>query len=284
MATIDAGEFRTGQRDQWNTAATGWKKWSKLIDSGAAPVSERLVELARIGPGDRVLDIACGYGEPALTAAKRVGDEGEVVATDISAQMLSYGRERAAEAGLTNMQFVERECSSLDFQQGAFDAALSRWGIIFDPEAEATAALIRSFLKPGGRMAIASWGPPDKALMFGLTMGTLVRTIGITPPPPGSPGPLARPTREAIAGLLEGGGFSNVEVEETDVVFDVESPEEFVTYMREIAPPITAALSQFPEDIQEKGWAAIREAAREHAGGDKPFKLSNQALLAVGEA
>jgi SAM-dependent methyltransferase len=284
MSTIDAGEFRTVQRDQWNTAATGWKKWSKLIDNGTKPVSERLVELARIGPGDRVLDIACGYGEPALTAAKRVGEDGEVVATDIAAQMLAYGRERAAEAGLNNMQFVESGCASLDFPQGTFDAALSRWGIIFDPEPEATAGRIRGFLKPGGRMAIASWGPPDKAAMFGLTMGTLVRTLGITPPPPGSPGPLARPTRDAIAGLLEGGGFSNVEVEEIDVVFDVESPDEFVTYMREIAPPITAALAQFPEEQQREAWDAIKEATRAYAGGDKPFKLVNQALLAAGEA
>jgi SAM-dependent methyltransferase len=243
-----------------------------------------LVELARIGPGDRVLDVACGYGEPALTAAKRVGEDGEVIATDIAAQMLAYGRERAAEAGLANIQFVERDCALLDFQQGEFDAALSRWGIIFDPEAEATAERVRGFLKPGGRMAISSWGPPDKALMFGLTMGVLVRTLGITPPPPGSPGPLARPTRDALTALLEGGGFSNVEVEEVDVVFDVESPQEFVMYMREIAPPITAALAQFPEEKQQEGWDAILEATRAHAGGDKPFKLPNLAFLAVGEA
>ncbi len=284
MATIDAGEFRTGRRSQWNTAATGWKKWSTLIDKAAMPVSERLVELARIKAGDRVLDVAAGYGEPALTAAKRCGSDGEVVASDIAAEMLAYGRERAAERGLDNVQFVESAAAALDFPEGTFDAALSRWGIIFEPEPERTAERIRGFLKPGGRMAIASWGPPDKALMFGLTMGTLVRTLGITPPPPGTPGPLARPTPDALAALLEGGGFSNVETEEMDVVFEVESPDEFLTYMREIAPPLTAALSQFPEDVQEKGWAAILEATREHAGGDKPFKLVNQALLAVGEA
>jgi SAM-dependent methyltransferase len=284
MATIDAGEFRTGQRTQWNTAATGWKKWSRLIDKGAMPVSERLVELARIEPGHRVLDVAAGYGEPALTAAKRVGSGGEVVATDIAAQMLAYGRERAAEAGLENVQFVESAAASLDFPEGSFDAALSRWGIIFEPEPDATAARIRGFLKPGSRMAIASWGPIDKTPMFALTMGTLVQRLGLTPPPPGTPGPLSRPTRESIAALLEGGGFSNVAVEEIDVVFDVDSPDEFVTYMREIAPPLTAALAQYPEDVQKEGWAAITEATRNHAGGDKPFQLVNQALLAVGEA
>jgi len=282
--TVEPVEFRTGQRTQWNTAAAGWKKWSQLIESGAGVVSARLVELARIEPGDRVLDVAAGYGEPALTAARRVGPEGEVVATDIAAEMLAYGRERAAAAGLENVRFIETDAASLDFPEGSFDAALSRWGVIFEPEPEATAARIRGFLKPGARMAIASWGPIDRVPMFVLTIGTLMKRLQIPPPPPGTPGPLARPTREAIAALLEGGGFSSVEVEEIDVAFDYSSPEEFVTCLREIAPPITALLTQYPQDVQDEAWAAITEATRERARGDGSFTLSNQALLAVGEA
>lgn len=282
--TVEPVEFRTGQRTQWNTAASAWKKWSPLIDKGAGVVSERLVELARIGRGHRVLDVAAGYGEPALTAARRVGPEGEVVATDIAADMLTFGRERAASAGLENVRFVEGDAASLEFPEGTFDAALSRWGIIFEPEPEATAARIRGFLKPGARMAIASWGDIDRVPMFALTFGTVVKRLQIPPPPPGAPGPLARPTREAIAALLEGGGFSNVEVEEIDVVFDYSSPEEFVACIREIAPPITALLSDYPQDVQDEAWAAISEAAHEQAGGDGSFTISNQALLAVGEA
>jgi SAM-dependent methyltransferase len=282
--TVEPGEFRTGQRTQWNTAAGGWKKWSALIDKGASPVSERLVELARIEPGHRVLDVAAGYGEPALTAARRVGRDGEVVATDISPEMLAFGRERAAAAGLENVRFVESDAASLDFPEGTFDAALSRWGIIFEPEPEATAARIRGFLKPGARMAIASWGPIDNVPMFQLSMGTLMRKFEIPPPAPGTPGPLARPTPDAIRALLEGGGFRDIEVETIDVVFDYGSCDEFVTCMREIAPPLTALLADYPQQMRDEAWAAITEAARERAGGDGPFQLSNQALLAVGEA
>jgi SAM-dependent methyltransferase len=284
VTTVEPAEFRTGQREQWNGAASGWKKWSPMIDKGAGVVSERLVELARLGPGHRVLDVAAGYGEPALTAARRVGPEGEVLATDIASEMLAFGRERAAAAGLEHVQFVETDAASLDFPEGSFDAALSRWGIIFEPEPEATAARIRGFLKPGARMAIASWGPVERVPLFALSMGTVMRRLQVPPPPPGTPGPLSRPSHEAIAALLEGGGFSSVEVEEVDVVFEYASPEEFVTCTREMAPPLTALLSQYPQDVQDGAWAAITEAAREHAGGDGPFMLSNQALLAVGEA
>jgi hypothetical protein len=133
-------------------------------------------------------------------------------------------------------------------------------------------------------MAIASWGTLDRVPMFALTVGTLVQRLGITPPPKGMPGPLSRPTPEDLSALLEGGGFSNVEVEEPEVVFDYESPEEFVTCLRDIAPPITALLKEHPPEVQEQGWTAITEAAREKAGGDNPFQLSNQALLASGDA
>ena len=282
--TVQPIEFRTGQRAQWNSAASGWKKWSPLIDKGTAPVSERLVELAQVEVGDRVLDVAAGYGEPALTAAMRVGPDGRVVATDISNEMLAFGRERAAAAGLDNIEFVEADAASLDFPAGSFDAALSRWGIIFEPEPEATAARVRGFLKGGARMAISSWGPIDTVPMFALTMGTLVKRLQITPPPPGTPGPLARPTPEGIGSLLEEGGFSNVEVEEIDVVFEYSSPDEFVSCIREISPPITALLAEYPDDVQVDMWAAITDATRDRAGGDVPFTLSNRALLAVGQA
>src|SRR6476659_11246151 len=155
--SIDPGEFREGQRKQWDTAAGGWRKWNELIDSAAGGISERLVELAGVQPGSRVLDVAAGYGDPALTAARKAGPEGRVVATDISAEMLAFGRERAAAAGLANLEFIQSNAAGLDFPDGTFDAAVSRWGIIFEPEAEAAAGRIRTFLKPGARIAIASW-------------------------------------------------------------------------------------------------------------------------------
>src|SRR4051812_10182338 len=172
--TIDAGEFRTAQRNSWNKAATGWDKWSKQMLEWTGHVSERLVELAGVQPGSRVLDVAAGLGEPALTAAYNAGPEGSVVATDIAPEMLAHARERVAAAGVSNVEFIESEASKLDFPEGSFDAAVSRWGIIFEPEAEATAARIRGFLKPGARMAISSWGPPPEVPMIALPMMTVL--------------------------------------------------------------------------------------------------------------
>ncbi len=93
---IDSINFREAQHKNWDSAAVGWNKWSEFNDRADAHISERLVELAGVRSGSRVLDVAAGYGEPALTAARKAGPEGRVVATDISAEMLAFGRERAA--------------------------------------------------------------------------------------------------------------------------------------------------------------------------------------------
>jgi SAM-dependent methyltransferase len=280
--SIDAGEFRDGQRQQWNTAASGWQKWSEVIDRGAGLVSERLVELAGLEPGHRVLDVACGYGEPALTAARRVGPEGHVVATDIAPEMLAFGRERAARAGVDNLEFVESAAASLSFPEASFDAALSRWGLIFEPDGEAALARIRGFLRPGARIAIASWATPDRVPMLAIPMQTVMQRLGVDPPPPGTPGPLSRPTPEAVGGLLEAGGFSDLEVEEAEVSLEWDSPEEFTVYVKEIAPPVTAMMASHPPEVQQETWAAITEAIGQAAGGGGPVRLTNVALLAAG--
>jgi enediyne biosynthesis protein CalE5 len=281
---IDAGEFRARQRRDWGTAAKGWYDWQELIYRATAPVSERLVEMAGIKPGDRVLDVAAGSGEPALTAARVAGPGGHIVATDISPEMLGYGRERASAAGIDNVEFVEMDASSLDFPSESFDAALSRWGIIFEPRAEEAAARIRGFLKPGARMAINSWGPPDRAPMFGIPMRTILTRLNLSPPPPGTPGPLSRPTPEAISSLLEGGGFSDIEVEQIDIVLEWDSPEDFTRFTREIAPPISALLANETPEVREETWEAVVEAARPQAGADGRLRLTHLVLLAAGHA
>jgi SAM-dependent methyltransferase len=281
---LDPVEFRDGQRKQWNSAATGWRKWSELIDGAASGISTRLVELAGVEPGSRVLDVAAGYGEPTLTAARAVGPEGSVVASDISPEMIAFGRERAAAAGLQNIEFVESDAAGLEFPKKSFDAALSRWGIIFEPDAEAAAARVHGFLKPGAKMAISSWGPPDRVPFLAIPMRTAMERLQVAPPPPGTPGPLSRPTPETLGGLLKAAGFSDVEVEEADVSFVWESPEEFTTFIREIAPPITAMLAPHPKDVQDETWAAITEATRQAAADDGSVSFSNLVLLAVGRA
>ncbi|HWA53887.1 MAG TPA: class I SAM-dependent methyltransferase [Solirubrobacterales bacterium] len=259
-------------------------EWSAFNDRADRHVSERLVELAGVQAGSRVLDVAAGYGEPAITAARKAGPQGRVVATDISAEMLAFARERAKAAGLENVEFMQSDAAGLDFPHGSFDAAVSRWGIIFEPDAESAAGRIRGFLAPGARMAIASWGEPEQVPFLSIPMRTTMERLNVSPPPPGTPGPLSRPTPAAIGGLLEGGGFSQVAVEQSEVTFEFDSPAHFVAYVRAISAPIRAMIEQNAGDAQEEAWDAIAQAAADQYGGPGPLSLSNVVLLAVGIA
>lgn len=281
---IDPAEFRAAQHRNWDAAAVGWNAWSAFNDRADAHISRRLVELAGVKRGSRVLDVAAGYGEPALTAARVAGPQGRVVATDISAEMLAFGRDRAAAAGLNNVAFVQAGASSLEFPPASFDAAVSRWGIIFEPDPEAAARRIRGFLKPGARMAISSWGEADQVPFLSIPMRTTMQRLGIPPLPPGTPGPLSRPTPDAIGGLLQGGGLSDVTVEQQEVTYEFDSPEHFTAYVRAIAAPIRAMIEHHAGGEQEAAWDAITQAASDAAGGATPLRLSNVVLIAAGTA
>ena len=284
MADIDPTQFRDAQRTQWDKAATGWDKWSSLFEDAGDGISIRLSELAGVEAGSRVLDVAAGYGATSMVAARIAGTEGKVVATDISAEMLEFGRKHAANAGLENMEFVEGAAAALDFPEDSFDAAISRWGIIFDPDGEGSAARVRGFLKDGGRFAISSWGPPDTVPFLSVPMRTVLSFFDVPPPPPDMPGPLSRPTPERIGGLLEGGGFADVEVEEAQLEMEWESPEQFATFVREIAPPISALMANQPEERQAEAWDAITEAIRPRAADDGTVRLEGLVLMASGRA
>lgn len=140
------GDERSGE--PWDRVAAGWEKWWPTIEGAAQPVSDRLIDLADVAPGQRVLDIATGIGEPALSAARRVGLAGAIVATDLSARMLAIARARATAAGLRNVELVQADAERLDFPDGSFDAILCRWGLesLSDP-ARALAAMRRSCVR-----------------------------------------------------------------------------------------------------------------------------------------
>ena len=132
-------------------------------------------------------------------------------------------------------------------------------------------------------MSIASWGTPDRVPFLGVPVRTALGHVGADRRHrPARPGPLSRPTPEALGGLLQGGGFSDVEVEEAEVSFTFQSADEFTVFIREIAPPISAIFASSPQDVQEAGWDAITAAMAEQAGSDGTLTTKNQVLIATG--
>jgi SAM-dependent methyltransferase len=252
------------------------------MEGAAQVVSDRLVELAEVQPGQRVLDIATGIGEPAVTAARRVGPTGRVVATDQAPQMLAIARERAAELGLHNLDFVEVDAEALDFPARSFDAVLSRWGLMFLPNLPGALARIHRVLTPGGRLAAAVWGPPPNVPLISVAMGTVREQVQAAPPPPGVPGPFSLADAMILEQTLSEIGFDDVRSERLTAIFEWASAEDYTRFQQAIAAPIIAMVEAQPVERRAGIWQAVTDAARQRAGADGRVRMANEVFCVIG--
>ena len=281
--TFDPAQDKGSIRTEWRAAAAGWRAWVDVLEAtdGGQAVSRALVQRARIGPGDTVLDVAAGYGEPGLTAARAVVPGGRVVCTDISGAMLAFGRERAAAAGLDNLEFIEGDAEELAFEEASFDAVLSRQGLQFLPDITGVLARLRSFLKPSGRLAAAVWGPPE-TVQFAAPVPVIRAELGLPPPPAGIPGAFALADANQLVGLVEAAGFTDVATGTVTAIYQPGPPELATRWLRDVAPPITALVDPQPPEAQERVWAKVTQAWAPFTIADGRVRLENQAVWVTG--
>jgi ubiquinone/menaquinone biosynthesis C-methylase UbiE len=273
----DFDRVRNEQREFWNKAAPGWKVMWTSLDRAAQHVSDRLVELAHIKPGDRVLDIATGSGEPAITAARKVGANGSIVATDQSPAMLELARERAAAIGLSNIKFVETGAEALDVE-GNFDAAICRWGLMFVPDLDAAARSIAQKLKAGASFATSVWGAADKVPLI-CTGDEQVRALANLPaPPPEAPSPIKLADTRPLEKALANAGFKDVRVEPINVRFEFDSPQAFTEQRRAMSTPFRMMLEKQTPDLQRKILGAMNNAASKFADSTGKVTMDNLAI------
>ena len=280
---FDAVHYKASIRTEWRAAAPGWQAWLDVLEAedGGQAVSRSLVQMAGIGPGNAVLDVAAGYGEPGLTAARAVAPGGRVVCTDISGEMLAVGRERAAAEGLGNVEFLEGDAEELALEEASFDSVLSRQGLQYLPDVAGALARLHSFLKPHGRLAAAVWGPPQ-AVQFAAPVPVIRAELKLLPPPAGMPGPFALADDVKLAALVEAAGFTDVETGTVTAIYQPGSPELATRWLRDVAPPITALVDDWPPEVQQRVWAKVTQAWAPYTTAEGRVRLENQAVWVVG--
>ena len=280
--TFDPATYKAGQRRDWTEAAEGWKKWWRPLEAALGPVGDRLIQLAAIRPGHRVLDVATGIGEPAVTAARLVGPAGRVVGTDISPGMLEVATERAAEIGLGNVEFHEMDAEALDLPESSFDAVLCRFGLMFLPDVDRTLVGIRRLLVPGGHFAASVWGPPERYPMVAVAFGAVARVLELPAPAPGTPGPFSLADGDALAGRFRAAGFADVQTETLLVRFEFDSLDEYILFLQEVAAPINNLLAHESPERRAQVWRAVGEATEQFVGADGRLQASGESILVGG--
>lgn len=283
--SINPEQFKAQQRQMWDNVAKGWETWWPTIEGGAQKVSDKLIEMAELKPGDRVLDIATGIGEPAVTAAKRVKPNGKVVATDISPQMIAIAKLRAKLLGLEDiMEFRVTDAEKLDYPHSSFNAVLSRWGLMFLPNLPAALTTMRQLLVQGGRFAAAVWSIPAKVPMLDLAFSTVRKEINAPAPQAGAPGPFALADSETLKRSFNQAGFKDVRVESIYITIAFDSAESYTRFQQEITAPIQAMLSGQTDEKKKQVWDAVTDAAGQYADSHGRVNLDNEAICVVGKS
>jgi ubiquinone/menaquinone biosynthesis C-methylase UbiE len=244
-------QLKQREQESWRISAPVWQREDAWLTSSTRDVTEALITRAGIGPGQRVLDVACGTGEPALPIARIVGQTGEVVATDFSAPMMTFARAKAEREGLRNIQFREVDAETLTGVTGPFDAATIRWGIMFMPDPVACLRAVRGLLRKGGKVALTTWGPATENPFIALIMSVMRRHFDIPAPPPGTPGILSFAEEPRVREVLEASGYASVSVERVPFQMKYGSPQHYYEIQTGVAAPIAALLERQTEEKRE---------------------------------
>ncbi len=217
--------------------AAAWHKWFHIMEDAAQPVSDLMVERAGLAPGHRVLDVATGLGEPAIAAARRIAPTGFVEATDISEDMLGFGRARAAELGVTNIAFRRMGAEEAGQSAAAYDAVLCRWGLMFVDGLDSVLAGLRECPVPGGCLAATVWGPPEGAPALGLAARVVLESLGMAPPDEGAKTPFALADVAALERRFENAGLAQIRGEWMTVTFHLREPRTICRLPQGPLPP-----------------------------------------------
>jgi ubiquinone/menaquinone biosynthesis C-methylase UbiE len=274
-------QYKETQRQSWDHVAVGWQEWWQTFEKDAQRLSDYLVDLARINSSFRVLDIATGIGEPAITAALKVSNAegGHILATDIAPQMLSIAKQRAASLGLQDIiEFKEGDAETIDLPISKFDAALCRWGLIYLPDLKAGLSNIHRSLVDGGRLAAAVWASPDKVPFLSVVMSTVLRETQKPPPPSGIPGPFSLADQTITETALFETGFKDIAIERTNVIFTYSSPEEYTRFHQAILAPAHALLADQSSKRKEEVWNDVTLAVNKYADNTGSVKLNNEVI------
>lgn len=279
--SFDGAKYKELAVREWQKVAEGWHSGSHVISDWSSSVTVQMLDLAGIILGRRVLDIAAGDGDQSLKAAQRVGPDGYVLATDISSNLLAFAAQSAKELGLSNLETRVMDGEDLELEADSFDAAISRFGLMFLPNVSKGMSEIYRVLKPGGSAAAIVLTTPDKNLWLSLPAAVARKHAQLPPPQPGQPGLFSLGAPGVFESAFQAAGFRDVEVHKVSIPLRLSSASECARLVQDIAGAIHTILSPLDESQQREAWAEIEQELQQLEGPDG-FESPGEVLVGAG--
>lgn len=270
-----------GDYEVAEAVAPTWAQRAPMIEQVCTPVREWLVRELHPSEGDTVLELAAGVGDTGFDVAELLGESGGLIVSDFSPTMLEAARRRGAERGVENVEYRVIDAARIELPDDSVDGVLCRFGYMLMPELTAALAETRRVLRPGGRVALAVWGAPERNPFFALVGAKLVERGHMPPPePPPAPGIFSMASPERTRELLTAAGFDDVRTEEVALRFPIPSVEEYVAFVADTAGPLALVLRELPA-AERAALQAELEEAFEPFSAEGGFELPGVTLCAV---
>ncbi|MCG6965970.1 MAG: class I SAM-dependent methyltransferase [Chromatiaceae bacterium] len=282
QAVFDSDRYKQTTRQQWDMAAEAWHRWGPLLSQWLGPATEQMLDMAGVRPGSRVLDVAAGAGDQTMNVARRVGPEGYVLATDISATILRFVEKLAMAEGHTQVHTRELDGECCDeLEPGSFDVVVSRVGLIYFPDQQRALRGMYRALRPGGKVAAIVYSTADMNRFFSVPVSIIRRRAALPPPLPGQPGPFSLGAEGVLETSFANAGFRDVETLRVDAPVVLDSAAECLRFERESFGALHQMLSGLASAEQESAWAEI-ETALEAFEDERGFAGPCEMVIAVG--
>lgn len=269
QSTTELDAFKSTMRQQWDRCAGGWDAHTPAIRDWLAQATAAMLEMAGVREGARVLDVAAGAGDQTLEIARRVGPDGFVLATDLSAAMVELTAQRARTAGLRQVAARQADGEALGVEAAAFDAAVCRLGLMLFPDPLRGLREMYRALRPGGCVCTLVFSRPERNPCIGVLMSTALRHAGLPSRDPYQPGGLLSLGQPGLADrLFRVAGFTDVASTVIDAPFRLPSAAHYLQFVRDSASPIQQILARLSPAAAAGAWAEMEERLTGFATAD----------------
>ena len=259
-----AEQIRNRVHQMWGSVAESWDEHADHVEQRAEALTRLMIDAVAPAPGDEVLELACGAGGLGLAIADQVTPGGRVVLSDVAPEMVAIASTRAARrddvggaARQVSAQVLDLE--QIDMPGDSFDIVVCREGLMFALDPVKAAREIARVLRPGGRAAIAVWGPRDRNPWLGVLADAVSQHTGTPVPPTGTPGPFSLSADGALERTLTAAGLEQVSLQQVDVPTHDASFDDYWQLRTDLAGPLKQRLAVLPA----QDTIAIREMVRE---------------------
>ena len=246
------------------------------------PVGESLVQRLDPQPGQTILELASGPGETGFVVARELGDDGKLIQTDFSPEMVESAKRGVKDNGLTNVEVRVMDAEKMDLEDDSVDGVICRWGYMLMADPAAALAETRRVLRDGGRAVLLGLGRGRTATPGRRCSGmTFVQQGHIPAPEPSDPGMFAMGADERIRELVTGAGFREIDIEEVPLEWRFDDFDDYWNFLGDMAGAIALVMKTLSErELDQARETLLAAVERYRSNGGYTFPGITKSVLA----